>query len=357
MESVRLVNRYQVDGFTDQELDYYSRQIVMEGFGVRAQRKLKEATVCLVGVGGLGSPIGIQLASMGVGHLRVVDGDVVEISNLQRQHLYGVDQVGLPKVEAAQQRLHRLNPFIDVEPLPMAVTAGNAGEIIEGADLVVGALDTMRPRYALNRACVASGTPLIHGAVLGLNGNASTVIPGETACLECFQGGVDDAEMPTCAMVGVHPSIVSMVASVMVSEAVRVITGQGPLLGNALMFIDLQSLSFDRVELRKVDVCPVCGSGAEAEPLSSEPVREICGREGRRVFVFTPDDDLGLSMAEVNKVLSSQRYRIMVEGGLGTTFTGSGGVRGSILKSGVTILEGFRSLEEVTRAYEAIFSH
>jgi adenylyltransferase/sulfurtransferase len=357
VESVRLVNRYQVDGFTDQELDYYSRQIVMEGFGVRAQRKLKEATVCLVGVGGLGSPIGIQLASMGVGHLRVVDGDVVEISNLQRQHLYGVDQMGLPKVEAAQQRLHRLNPFIDVEPLPMAVTAGNAGEIIEGADLVVGALDTMRPRYALNRACVASGTPLIHGAVLGLNGNASTVIPGETACLECFQGGVDDAEMPTCAMVGVHPSIVSMVASVMVSEAVRVITGQGPLLGNALMFIDLQSLSFDRVELRKVDVCPVCGSGAEAEPLSSEPVREICGREGRRVFVFTPDDDLGLSMAEVNKVLSSQRYRIMVEGGLGTTFTGSGGVRGSILKSGVTILEGFRSLEEVTRAYEAIFSH
>src|SRR4030042_935763 len=202
----------------------------MEGFGVRAQRRLKEATVCLVGVGGLGSPIAIQLASMGVGHLRVVDGDVVEISNLQRQHLYGVDQVGLPKVEAAERRLRRLTPFIDVEPLPMAVTAGNAAAVIEGADLVVGALDTMRPRYALNRACVASGTPFIHGAVLGLSGNASTVIPGETACLECFQGGVDDAEMPTCATVGVHPSVVSMVASVMVSEAVRVITGQEPLL-------------------------------------------------------------------------------------------------------------------------------
>jgi len=352
---VRRVNRYQVDGFTDQELDYYSRQIVMEGFGVRAQRRLKQATVCLVGVGGLGSPIAIQLASMGVGRLRVVDGDVVEMSNLQRQHLYGMDQVGLPKVEAAEQRLRRLNPFIDVEPLPMAVTAGNAAAIIEGADLVVGALDTMRPRYALNRACVASGTPLIHGAVLGLSGNASTVIPGETACLECFQGGVDDAEMPTCATVGVHPSVVSMVASVMVSEAVRVITGQVPLLGGSLMFIDLQSLSFDRLHLRRADACPVCGSGAEAEPLAAEPVREICGREGRRVFVFTPDDDLGLSMEEVNRVLSSQSYSIAVEGGLGTTFTGSGGVKGSILRSGVTILEGFRTVEEVTRAYEAIF--
>lgn len=351
------MNRFGVEGFTDQELDYYSRQIVMDGFGVRAQRRLKGATVCLVGVGGLGSPIAIQLASMGVGRLRVVDGDVVEMSNLQRQHLYGVDQVGLPKVEAAEQRLRKLNPFIDVEPLPMAVTAGNAGEVIEGSDIVVGALDTMRPRYALNRACVASGTPLIHGAVLGLGGNASTIVPGETPCLECFQGGVDDAGMPTCATVGVHPSVVSMVASVMASEAVRVIAGQPPLLAGGLLFIDLQSLSFDRLRLARADACPVCGSGAEAQPLPAEPVREICGREGRRVFVFTPDSDQRLHMPEVNMALSRQSYRIAVEGGLGTTFTGSGGVRGSILRSGVTILEGFRSLEEVTRAYQAIFRH
>jgi len=141
--------------FTEKEMDYYSRQIVLKEVGLEGQRRLRESKVCVVGAGGLGSPILTQLASMGVGTLRVVDRDIVEVSNLQRQHLYGVHVIGVPKVEAAERRLREINPFIDVEPVPLSVTPGNAERIIAEADVVVDALDSMRARYALNRAIQA----------------------------------------------------------------------------------------------------------------------------------------------------------------------------------------------------------
>jgi adenylyltransferase/sulfurtransferase len=125
---------------------------------------------------------------MGVGRLRIVDRDVVETSNLQRQHIYSMDKVGYPKVEAAAERLMRMNPFIEVEAVPMSITPKNAEGIIEGMDVIVDGLDRMTPRYVLNRACVKLGTPFVYGAVITHIGNASTIIPGETACLECFQG-------------------------------------------------------------------------------------------------------------------------------------------------------------------------
>ncbi|NIN66359.1 MAG: 4-methyl-5(B-hydroxyethyl)-thiazole monophosphate biosynthesis protein, partial [Anaerolineae bacterium] len=138
-------------GFTEQELDYYSRQIVLREFGLEGQRRLKNAKACVVGAGGLGSPILTQLASMGVGTLRIIDRDVVEASNLQRQHLYGMHQLGLPKAEAAEDRLHQINPFIEVKPIPLSVTHGNAERLIEGSDIVVDGLDSMAARYAVNR--------------------------------------------------------------------------------------------------------------------------------------------------------------------------------------------------------------
>jgi molybdopterin/thiamine biosynthesis adenylyltransferase len=334
------LTRFNIEGFEDGELDYYSRQIVMDDFGLGAQRKLKASTVCIVGVGGLGSPAAIQLASMGVGKLRIVDLDVVEASNLQRQHLYGIEQVGLAKVEAAEARLRSLNPYIEVEALPWAVSSLNASDVIEGADVVLGCLDTMAPRYALNRACLEAGIPFIHGAAITVNGSVSTILPGKTACLECFQGGIDDASMPTCATVGVHPSIVNIVASLMVTETVRIITGQEPELAGKLMFIDLKDYSFEVIQLQRAEACKVCGLDPSIDAVEFEEFSEICGREGRRVFVFTPRAFLDLSMADVNSRLVSLGYDPVVKGRLGTTFTGEGDVQGSLLKSGVLILEG-----------------
>jgi len=344
------------DGFSEEELEYYSRQMVLAEIGAAGQRKLKRARVCVVGLGGLGSPLSIQLASMGVGRLRIVDRDVVEMSNLQRQHLYGVDMVGYPKVEAAASRLRKLNPFIEVEPLPLSLNPNNVEKILQGVDVVVDGLDSILPRYALNRACVKLGIPYVFGAVITHVGNVSTIIPGETACLECFQGGVDDAALPSCAVVGVNPAIIGIVASIQASEAVRVLTGRRPNLANRLLFCDLDDLTFERVELARADTCPVCGRTPRSEPapLKHEPVEEICGREGRRVFVVTPDGDLDLNLEAVNRRLLELGYSLEVEATLGTTFSNPAGVKGSILKSGVAILEGVEGREEAAQLHRQI---
>ncbi|HJX38205.1 MAG TPA: HesA/MoeB/ThiF family protein, partial [Anaerolineae bacterium] len=155
---------------SDQELEFYSRQIVLPHIGYAGQLRLRSASVCIAGVGGLGSPAAMQLAAMGVGHLRLVDYDVVELSNLQRQHLYDVSSVGYPKVEVAARRLRGLNPHIDVEPLPLAVSTYNVEEIVSGMDVVVDGLDRLAPRYALNTACVKLGIPYIFAAAVSMYG-------------------------------------------------------------------------------------------------------------------------------------------------------------------------------------------
>ncbi len=351
------MSRYEIKDFSEKEVDYYSRQLMLKNMGFDAQRKLKGATVCIVGVGGLGSPVAIQLASMGVGTLRLIDNDIVEMSNLQRQHLYGVDQVGLPKVEAAAQRLRGLNPFISIDPVPMMVTPFNAEELIQGSDVVIGSLDMMAPRYSLNRACQKLGIPFIHGAALAYNGTVSTIIPGKTACLECFQGGIDDSEMPTCATVGVHPAILGIVGSLVVAETVRIIVGQEPNIADKFMFLDLEDYSFETINLRKAENCPVCGETDKTpEPVAYDPITEICGREGRRVFIFNPEQRMDLSLSEVNAKLESMGFKVLVKGELGSTFEGSDGVKGSILKTGITILEGFKEQNQAVKTHEGIFS-
>ncbi|MBC8462998.1 HesA/MoeB/ThiF family protein [Candidatus Bathyarchaeota archaeon] len=349
--------RYDMKNFTDKEVDYYSRQIMLKNMGFDAQRKLKESTVCIVGVGGLGSPVAIQLASMGVGTLRLIDNDIVEMSNLQRQHLYGVDQVGLPKVEAAAHRLRGLNPFIRIDPVPMMVTPFNAEELIDGSDVVIGSLDMMAPRYSLNRACQRLGIPFIHGAALAYNGTVSTILPAKTACLECFQGGIDDSEMPTCATVGVHPAILGIVGSLVVAETVRIIIGQEPNLADKLMFLDLEDHSFETINLRKAENCPVCGETDKVpEPVTYDPITEICGREGRRVFIFNPEHRMDLSLEDVNTQLNLMGFNVVMKGELGSTFEGPDGVKGSILKTGVAILEGFKEQSQAVKTHKRIFS-
>ena len=352
---LRQLARFSIQGFSDAEIDYYSRQIVLNRIGLTGQRKLKNARVCVVGVGGLGSSIVIQLASMGVGYLRIVDRDVVEASNLQRQHLYGMDMVGYPKVEAAAERIKRHNPFIEVDPVPMSVTPGNAETIVEDVDVVVDGLDTMTPRYALNRVCVKLGIPFVFGAVITNVGSTSTIVPGETPCVECFQGGINDDELPTCAVAGVHPSIISIIASIQVSETVRLITGRKPNLAGALMYCDLEDLSFERIDLARVDSCPVCGSDPVSEPfpLRHDSFEEICGREGRRVFVFSPDEDLGVDLEALNGKLVGLGFEPTVRARLGTSFV-RGTVKGSVLSSGVTVIEGVGGPEVARGIREAL---
>lgn len=348
------MSRYNLNGLTDAEIEYYSRQMILKEVGVEGQLKLKKARVCVVGLGGLGSPASIQLASMGIGHLRIVDRDVVEISNLQRQHLYGIDVLGYPKVEAAAKRLRMLNPFIEVEPMPTALRASNVEKLIKGVDVVVDGLDRMAPRYILNMACVKLGIPYIYGAAITHVGNVSTIIPGETACLECFQGGINDANLPTCAVVGVNPSIINVIASIEASEAVKIIIGEKPSLTNTLLFCDLINLSFDKISLVKVESCQICGSKPSTKPhqLEDNLIEEICGRDGRSALIFTPEEDANLEMQSINEKIEKLGFTITVKADMGSTFIKNERKRGSVLKSGVMILEGFdrRELEEFRKA-------
>jgi molybdopterin/thiamine biosynthesis adenylyltransferase len=331
----------QAKNLSDEELEYYSRQIVLPDIGYDGQLTLRNARVCIVGLGGLGSAAAIQLAAMGVGHLRLVDYDVVELSNLQRQHLYDIRSIGYPKVEVAAKRLRALNRYIEIEVLPLFLDADNAEDIIREMDVVVDGLDRMTPRYALNRACVKLGVPYVFGAAIITFGNVATIIPGETACLECFQRDLDDETLPTCAVLGVHPSIISVVASIEVAEATRIILGKKPRLIDKLLHCDIEHLEFQEVEVFRSEDCAVCGSRPSGRPMTlrQELVTELCAREGKRTFVIIPKRNLTLDMDGLLSLLVTNGFDIKVRADLGISFDSGFNGMASILKSGIMIIE------------------
>ena len=338
--------------FSPDELAYYSRQLVLSEIGLKGQRRLKKARVLVAGVGGLGCQIAVQLASMGVGYIRLADRDIVEMSNLQRQHLYGFDVIGYPKVEAAEMRLHKVNPFIEIDPLPLSVNDRTADRLVKGVDLVVDGLDRLAPRLAINRACVKHNVPYIYGAVITHVGNVSTIIPGKTACLECWQGGVDEARVPTCATVGVMPSAISVIASIQVSEAVRLVLGREPKLAGKLTFFDLEDLSLETISLTKVKSCNVCGAGKRSSSEQFDAVEEICGRDGKRVFTITPKE-ADLQILPTDKSLAESGLKTTLRTRLGVTFSGEG-AKGSIFNTGVAVFEGLDSRAKAVAMYEKL---
>ena len=347
------------DSLTDEELEYYSRQIVLPDIGYEGQQKLHDASVCIAGVGGLGSVAATQLAAMGVGHLRLVDYDVVELSNLHRQHLYDVNAIGYPKVEIAAGRLRDLNPHVDIEPLPLAIGAHNAEEIVTGMDVVVDGLDRIVPRYAVNSACVKLGVPYVFGAAVSMYGNVSTILPQETACLECFYGSIEDDALPSCSILGVHPAVISLVASIEVAETTRVLLGHKPRLANRLLHCDIEAMAFEQVELSKTPSCPVCG--LEPRPAPATPahrlVTELCSRDGQRTFAIIPQRNLKLDMEQVCGLVVKRGFRVKVSAGLGTTFDWSPTGRASLLSSGIMIVEGARDEGEAYDLFRRLVIH
>ncbi len=353
------MSKDEVTYLTDDELEFYSRQIVLQEIGYKGQLKLKNAKVCIVGLGGLGSHEALQLASMGVGYIRLVDHDFVELSNLQRQPLYDVNYLGFPKVEVASKKLRELNPHIEIDPLPLFLNTSNAENIISGVDVVVDGLDRMTPRYALNRACQKLGIPYVFGAAVMTFGNVSTIIPGETACLECFQGNLDDDTLPKCAVVGVHPSILSIIASVEVSEVTEVILGKKPQLANKLLHCDLSNMMFEKVALSKAENCPVCGTKPLGPPmlLRHDLINELCGRGGKRVLVITPRKEVKININEFDSLLERIGFKIDVKAELGLTFHNDLNWVIRVTNTGIMIIEGARNKKEAYEFYKKIMVH
>ena len=275
---------------SEKELDRYSRQVMLEEIGYQGQLKLKQSKVCVVGVGGLGNPIVTRLAAMGVGKLRIVDRDVIELSNLHRQTMFNEDDVGQVKVETAAKKLRKLNPEIVVEELPISINDYTALDVVDGCDVVVDALDSVDARYALNKACIEKKIPFVTGAAVGVTGQSFTILPNESACYHCLFPSLDEDSMPTCSIEGVHPSILSIVGGIEVSEAVKIITGKEPSLKNKVLHVDLENLIFNFTKVSRVEECSVCGSGKQQEKIKEELIlEELCGRnKGKRTFSITP---------------------------------------------------------------------
>lgn len=340
---------------TSEELQRYSRQVMLEEIGFEGMEKLRSAKVCVVGAGGIGNPVITQLVAMGVGKLRIVDRDVIEVTNLHRQHLYTDDDIGRVKVEAAAERLRKLNPGIEIEPVPTSVTKFTAEGIVKGFDIVIDALDSIDARYALNDACIKHNIPLIYAGAIGVTGSVSTILPNNSACLRCMFPELKEEEMPACSTEGVHPSVLYLVAGIQVSEAIKIITGQQPTLVNRLLYIDLNELSFDRVQMFRQDECPACGTARKESNLVASQliIEELCGRDrGKRTWTVTPAEPAPISLPSIIKNAESLGYQVKTRGNLGITAVNSGRMSVSFLSSGAATIVGAKDEEDAIKIYK-----
>ena len=240
---------------TTNELARYDRQIMIKGFGEEGQEKLKRAKVIIAGGGGLGSPSAIYLAAAGVGMIRIVDHDRVELSNLNRQVLHWHKDIGRSKVTSATEKLKKLNPEVEVEAIEETITEDNVSQLMAGFDVVVDAMDNLPTRYLLNKAALEKDIPFVHGAVYGFEGRAMTIIPGKTACLECVYHGATTpgGKFP---VIGVAPAIIGCIQA---TEVIKYIVGIGALLTNRLLIYDGLNLRFTELQVKKDPDCEHCG--------------------------------------------------------------------------------------------------
>ncbi len=249
----------QARALTPQQVKRYSRHIIMGQVGSLGQRKLINAKVLIIGAGGLGSPSAVYLALAGVGTVGIVDFDVVEISNLQRQILHHNDDVGRPKVVSAQDSLHAYNPDVNVVVHETMLSSENAMEIISQYDIVINGADNFPSRYLVNDACYLLGKPLVDGSILIFDGQATVFIPG-SGCYRClFPTPPPPGMVPNCAEAGVLGALTGLVGSIQATETLKLILGIGESLQSRLLLIDALSMDFREVRMKKNPSCPLCG--------------------------------------------------------------------------------------------------
>jgi len=342
-----------VSDLSEKELDRYSRQVMLEEIGYQGQLKLKQASVCVVGVGGLGNPIVARLTAMGVGKIRIVDRDVIELSNLHRQTMFNEDDVGQVKVETAAKKLRKLNPDVVIEELPVSINDYTALDVVDGCDVVIDALDSVNARYSLNKACIEKKIPFVTGAAVGVTGQSFTILPNESACYHCLFPALDEDSMPTCSIEGVHPSILSIIGGIEVSEAVKIITGKEPSLKDKVLHVDLENLIFNFTKVSKVQECSVCGSGKKQERPKEELIlEELCGRNrGKRTFSVTPTYSVVLNVDEITSIAKEKGFVVENLGDLGISMR-TNDISVSFMKRGSAVLVGPKDEKEATLLYK-----
>ncbi len=258
----------------------YSRHLLLPEVGEEGQNRLLDARVLLVGAGGLGSPAALYLAAAGAGTLGIVDDDVVDVSNLQRQVLHGTDRLGTPKVESARETLRNLNPDVEIVAHKERLSAANAVGLVSEYDVVIDGADNFPTRYLLNDAALHTRTPVVHGSVFRFEGQATVFKPYGGPCYRCLSEKPPPAELaPSCAEAGVLGVVPGIIGSIQALEAIKLILGLGdPLIGTLLVFDALDG-EFRRLTFRRNPDCPACGD--EAAPPRLVEYDEYCVPAGR----------------------------------------------------------------------------
>jgi molybdopterin/thiamine biosynthesis adenylyltransferase len=270
---------------SDDERERYGRHLVIPDIGEEGQERLKRGSVLVVGTGGLGSPALLYLAAAGVGRLGLVDSDVVELSNLQRQILHATDDVGRLKTESGAQTLRALNPDVTIERHQVRFDARNARELVRGYDVMIDAVDNFESRFLLNDVCVLERRTLVEAGILRFTGLAFSIRGGETACYRClFPREPRPGEAPTTSEAGVFGPVPGVLGAVQAAEAIKIIVGFGRPLYDRLLQIDLADMSFSEVEVARDPACPVCGERPTITDLHGhEPPGAAAGETGAGV--------------------------------------------------------------------------
>ena len=261
---------------TPDDYERYSRHLILPEVGVHGQKKLKAASVLCVGTGGLGSPLALYLAAAGIGRIGLVDFDVVDRSNLQRQIIHGEEWVGKPKVQSAAARIKSINPYIQVDIHEVPLTSENALDIGKDYDLIIDGTDNFPTRYLVNDACVLLGKPNVYGSIFRFEGQATVFHYEDGPCYRClYPEPPPPGLVPSCAEGGVLGILPGMIGVIQATEAVKIILGVGTTLKGRLMLYDSLKMQFRELKLRRNPECPVCGDHPTVTKLID--YQEFCG--------------------------------------------------------------------------------
>ncbi len=256
---------------TEQQIERYSRHIILKEVGGKGQKKLLDGKVMVIGAGGLGAPIALYLAAAGVGTIGIADADVVDLSNLQRQVIHFTPDVGKPKVESAREKMEAMNPDVTVRTYQEWISAANIARIIADYDFVIDGTDNFAAKFLINDACVLAGKPYSHGGILQFDGQTMTVKPGESPCYRCiFPEPPPKEVIPTCSRAGVIGVLPGVLGTIQATEAIKFLLGAGELLTDRLLTYNALRMRFREVTLRKNPKCPLCGENPTITELRDE---------------------------------------------------------------------------------------
>ena len=330
--------------------EYYRRQVVLHELGPEGQQKLKSSKVAVIGLGGLGSAATLYLALAGVGHLRLVDQDTVELNNLHRQVLYSIEDLRLPKVEVAAKRVKQINPEVEVEPIPENVRQSNVKEILADVDCVVDGLDNIFTRYVINRACVENRIPYVYAAAIGIEGYISVFNSPETPCLTCVFPNLDDRYLPTCETRGVLGATTGIIGAMEAMEAIKILAGMGTPLKNTLLICDFSDMYLTKIDIFKNPKCPVCGEKKEkVEVEEAERMVWLCGQNTVNI---NPQKPIPLTVDEMYNRLY-KHFKTILKSSLVVVLKYND-VEVSVFKGGRMLIKNIKSEKEALKVYEII---